>query len=302
MHLTYFVMYNYTIIIPHKNIPDYLQRCLDSIPRRKDIQVIVVDDGSEAAIVDFNHFPGFDQPNVEIYREKGSKGPGFARNIGLKHAQGRWVVFADADDYFLDSFASLMDDCVDSKSDIVFFKSRRHSETEGEFDYPMVNNLVDEALSGNPDGILFGFPCPWGKFICRDFLEKNGIRYEEVTGGDDILFSVRMATVSPICEFSEQYLYCVEDRPGSLTRRHDSRIFVSYVKSCCKAFLSMKPMGKEAIAKNWLISWWGFLWAENKTKALYLVLYMIKDIGFRTTLYCVKKGIKRGIWDWKTGH
>jgi hypothetical protein len=30
----------YTVIIPHKNIPDLLQRCLDSIPRREDIQII----------------------------------------------------------------------------------------------------------------------------------------------------------------------------------------------------------------------------------------------------------------------
>ena len=32
----------YSIIIPHKNIPDLLRRCLDSIPQRPDIQIIVV--------------------------------------------------------------------------------------------------------------------------------------------------------------------------------------------------------------------------------------------------------------------
>ena len=32
--------YTYTIIIPHKNIPLLLQRCLDSIPLRQDIQVV----------------------------------------------------------------------------------------------------------------------------------------------------------------------------------------------------------------------------------------------------------------------
>lgn len=33
---------NYSIIIPHYNIPDLLGRCLRSIPERRDIQVIVV--------------------------------------------------------------------------------------------------------------------------------------------------------------------------------------------------------------------------------------------------------------------
>ena len=48
--------YNYSIIIPHKNIPELLQRCLDSIPKREDIQIIVVDDNSDTNKVDFNSF------------------------------------------------------------------------------------------------------------------------------------------------------------------------------------------------------------------------------------------------------
>ena len=36
----------YSIIIPHKDIPCLLQRCLDSIPPRDDVQIIVADDDS----------------------------------------------------------------------------------------------------------------------------------------------------------------------------------------------------------------------------------------------------------------
>lgn len=50
-------MINFSIIIPHKDIPDLLQRCLDSIPIRDDVQVIVVDDDSDGNKVDFAHFP-----------------------------------------------------------------------------------------------------------------------------------------------------------------------------------------------------------------------------------------------------
>ena len=48
----------YSVIIPHKNTPELLQRCLASIPKRVDIQVIVVDDNSDLDKVDFYHFPG----------------------------------------------------------------------------------------------------------------------------------------------------------------------------------------------------------------------------------------------------
>ena len=40
-------MVNYTIIIPHHNIPNLLRRCLHSIPLRDDVQIIVVDDCSD---------------------------------------------------------------------------------------------------------------------------------------------------------------------------------------------------------------------------------------------------------------
>ena len=42
---------NYSIIIPHKNSTVLLERCLRSIPCRKDVQVIVVDDNSENQLV-----------------------------------------------------------------------------------------------------------------------------------------------------------------------------------------------------------------------------------------------------------
>ena len=83
--------YNYSIIIPHHNIPKLLCRCLNSIPIRKDIQIIVVDDNSNPDIVDFNTFPGLNDSFVEVYLTKEGKGAGYARNIGLQHAKGKWL-------------------------------------------------------------------------------------------------------------------------------------------------------------------------------------------------------------------
>ena len=37
---------NFTIIIPHKNIPHLLERLIKSIPVRDDLEIIVVDDHS----------------------------------------------------------------------------------------------------------------------------------------------------------------------------------------------------------------------------------------------------------------
>ena len=70
-------MIDYSIIIPSKNLPDLLQRALDSIPRRDGIQVIVVDDASDPGVVDFSAYPGLDDPHVEVVFTKEARGAGY---------------------------------------------------------------------------------------------------------------------------------------------------------------------------------------------------------------------------------
>jgi glycosyltransferase involved in cell wall biosynthesis len=68
-----------SIIIPHRNIPELLKRCIDSIPITNNIEVIIVDDNSDDEIVDFTHFPGKERPNTQVIFTKKGKGAGYAR-------------------------------------------------------------------------------------------------------------------------------------------------------------------------------------------------------------------------------
>ena len=99
-------MFSYTIIIPHKNCPDLLKRCVDSIPVRDDVQIIVVDDNS-----DEDKKPSIERKGMEVVLldASSSKGAGRARNVGLKHAKGKWLLFADADDYYTDNLSKFLD-------------------------------------------------------------------------------------------------------------------------------------------------------------------------------------------------
>jgi len=295
-------MYNYTIIIPHKNIPDLLQRCLESIPVRDDLQIVIVDDHSDKEYIDFDKFPGINRRGVELIFSDGTegKGPGYARNIGLSKAKGEWIIFADSDDYFAAGFNELLEKYKQAPEEIIFFKCLRQN-MKGELnDYSLINKPIDDAiLRGETDGIVYGVPCPWGKFIKRHFLEKNKIRYQEITGGDDILFSIQMAVNLKHFQIVEDKLYCVVDRPGSLTRNTHWRSFYSYSKACCDAYKLMLPEVKEKMAILWLSSWWGFLWAENKFAAISLFPYILRKLKFLDAVRAIKKGLKVGAWNWQ---
>ena len=120
---------NYSIIIPHYNIPELLIRCLKSIPVREDIQVIVVDDCSPDADTYMSRFPELSRPNLEFYSTQKGGSAGRARNVGLDHAKGKWLIFADADDYFTDKLDFFLKECVNCEEDIIYFdfKLRQNS-------------------------------------------------------------------------------------------------------------------------------------------------------------------------------
>ena len=83
-----------SIIIPVKNAEKTLPLLLDSLMNQtyKPYEVIVVDDGSTDKSPQIAKKYG-----VKILYTNGTKGPNYARNLGVKHAQGEIIVFTDAD-------------------------------------------------------------------------------------------------------------------------------------------------------------------------------------------------------------
>lgn len=212
-------MINYSIIIPHHNIPLLLSRCLKSIPERNDIQVIVVDDNS----VDSDKIPilvpEINRNNVEYYRTTEGKGAGFARNIGLGQAKGKWLIFADADDFFTKEFVSIIDKYCCDNADIVFFNNRCCECDNIETELPSTMTPVFEKFQSTKDERLFrmGYAMPWGKMIRRSLVVKNGIKFDETLVANDYLFSIKTGIKALKIKPVNEKLYVYTHRNGSLT-------------------------------------------------------------------------------------
>jgi glycosyltransferase involved in cell wall biosynthesis len=216
---------NFSIIIPHKNTPVLLQRCLDSIPRREDIQIIVVDDNSDADKVDFTKFPCLDDPCVELVlgkNENGRKGAGYARNLGLERAKGKWLLFADADDFFTDNAFDALFEEVDSEHEIVYFKAIGYSSNALEKVYrnKLVNTFVDQFIKGTKDSkdrIRYQSLVPWGKMINRQLVLREDVQFEEVIAGNDVRFSLLTGHLAKSIIAIAKVIYCVTRNRGSIT-------------------------------------------------------------------------------------
>lgn len=88
-----------SIIIPLYNNKKYIVNCIESIfsQNYEDIEVIIIDDGSTDGSYELVKSKYLSNERVNIIKQT-NKGPSAARNRGLLHATGKWIVFLDSDD------------------------------------------------------------------------------------------------------------------------------------------------------------------------------------------------------------
>lgn len=213
----------YSIIIPHYNSPTLLIRCLASIPDCEDIQVIVIDDNSSSDIVDFSHFPGTERKYTTLLFNKNNKGAGHARNLGLAQAQGKWLIFADADDYFLPAMWEIIAQYNNSTYDIIYLGINSvDSDTLRPISRCQCINDVLNTAKNNPtqenlDTLRIRHIVPWGKIIRKSLVQNNHILFEETKYSNDVIFSTYVALFSNTICINTTQCYCVTSRQGNLT-------------------------------------------------------------------------------------
>lgn len=221
---------NYTIIIPHHNIPNLLERCLKSIPQRSDMQIIVVDDDSEEKYKIKLFLLEKAYPQVQYIYSDIPGGGGKARNIGIEHSIGKYLIFADADDFFTSDFDRILEDYRSKEFDITFFKgiscdTNTYKETH-RADH--LNKYIDDFIEkkdSNANNLRFLFGEPWCKIVKRDLVTKNNIRFDETKIHNDSTFAYLIGYYAKEVLVDNRNIYCVTTREGSVSlRTSDDRI------------------------------------------------------------------------------
>lgn len=219
--------FKYSVIIPHYNCEDGLERLLKSIPNKDTIEVIVVDDRSSTAlfkdVINKSHLV-----NISGYINEGVKGAGAARNIGLEKAKGEFLIFADSDDFFTQSAFLFIDACIikNPNSDVFFFRTRS-SDANGDATTRHINtcNLVDGFLDDRNEvteaKIRLSHYVPWGKVVKKEVVDKNNIKFDETIIANDGVFSLKVGKAAENIVACRSLIYCVTSSSGSLTRQKD---------------------------------------------------------------------------------
>ena len=101
-----------SVVIPLYNKEAIIRKSLESVLTQDydDFEVVVVNDGStdrSAEIVKSIH-----DPRITLIEQKNG-GPSKARNTGVKHAKGEWILFLDADDELLPGALTILENLAE---------------------------------------------------------------------------------------------------------------------------------------------------------------------------------------------
>lgn len=153
----------YDIIIPVYNVAKYIRSCVDSVLKQSisNYQVIFVDDGSTDGSADICDAYAAKDPRIKAYHRE-NQGVSAARNFGVSQAQGEYILFLDADDYYTDSTMLEKIDQRLKTSDMVVF---------GVVGSLNGNLMSDPIPYASLDGLKSEYES--GKAFLEDALTKN---------------------------------------------------------------------------------------------------------------------------------
>ncbi|MDR2956728.1 MAG: glycosyltransferase, partial [Coriobacteriales bacterium] len=124
-----------SIIIPAFNAEEYIEQCLDSIINQtfKDIEIIVVDDGSTDSTEKIVRRYMATDTRIRIVKQPNMHA-GIARNAGKRIAIGKYLLFLDADDFYeLDMLEKMYLSAEEHQTDITICRSDYYNCIANEF-------------------------------------------------------------------------------------------------------------------------------------------------------------------------
>jgi len=187
-----------SVVIPVFNSSQYLRECMDSVINQtlEEIEIICVDDGSDDDSLDI--LRGYEETDsrVKVLAQE-HRGGGAARNRGLEIARGVYLSFLDSDDFFEpDMLESIYERCSKMRADICVFQVKNYDDATKKVTSD-TNSFVAKNIpkkdffhpSELKDKIFGTFQTwAWNKLFRRHFIEKEGIRFQEIYRTNDMYF------------------------------------------------------------------------------------------------------------------
>lgn len=251
----------FSIVVPAYNCQDYIVDCLTSVLNQTfhDYEIIVIDDGSTD---DTARLIKKMSSNKIHLRRIENAGASNARNVGIKEANGDYIVFLDADDIITPMYLEKISNEIEkSKKDFYLgsvrtdFDALMYKKKVRLFDSRHFNRLPF------PKNFLYLFnraadiPCAcWHNIVARDFLIKNHIYFDvSLILSEDTDFFLQIISYKPtLCAIEVFGYYHRINISTSVSSTLSVKKLIQSLYFVEKWFESFNSFPVSRVAKKWL--------------------------------------------------
>jgi glycosyltransferase involved in cell wall biosynthesis len=204
-----------SVVVPVYNVGKYLERCINSITSQTlvDFEIIIIDDGSTDQSKEIYSRLADKDDRIRTYRIENS-GSGFARNLGLQKAVGKYVYFCDPDDWIESNL--LMDNyniAERDNSDVVFFGVNNYfyKKKSPNFIYYGSRKIKNNNKSFRDKFSELYYSgltsCVWNKLYKIEYLTHNKCVFSHYSQGQDLSFNVKVYKNLQNVSYNEKTYY-----------------------------------------------------------------------------------------------
>lgn len=227
-----------SVIVPVYNAERYLDECIAGIIGQSyaDFELILINDGSSDSSGEIcRRHAGKDSRIIVIDKPNG--GVSAARNTALDTARGKWIIFSDADDYYLPGAFEKLISAATSAPDIDMAVGSHLRLENGKTSYPATQkaDMSRSAMSAMTHFAL------WGYIFRKDIIDRYSIRFDtSLALSEDRLFMAEFAIKARAIAMIPDPVYVYRIHQASACRR-------------AKDIVKASRMQFEAIEKMYLL-------------------------------------------------
>ena len=216
----------YSVIIPIYNAEKTLTDCLNSLVSQEysDYEIILVNDGSSDQSDDICRNYADNYQNIRYIFQPNS-GVSAARNTGLDHAVGQYILFVDSDDSVSDHYFEQLDLLLcEENYDLVQFSyiiKNGQKQRKRCLKNRTALNQYDSAELFSEAVYKKTANSPWNKLYKKEIIEQYCLRFNtSLSIGEDKAFNLQYLLYVKTCRQTSQSLYIVNTSSNdSLSRK-----------------------------------------------------------------------------------
>lgn len=218
-----------SVVIPVYNTEKYLRATLDDLLAQtlRNFEVLLVDDGStDQSVPIIEEYMGRD-PRIKLLRQQNSFA-GVARNNGIDHARGDYLLFLDSDDRFEPTLLALAyDRAVTEQADVVIFDADvllmpAEQRIDAEW-MCQTDRLPKHTFAATQARLhIFDILNPWTKLYSRAYIQREGFRYQPLFSSNDVHFTMMaLACAARIAPLPRKLVHYRTGTTGNIQSRKD---------------------------------------------------------------------------------